>query len=202
MPSALVNTIKPGTFSSVPQPTLPTADGTLLLRPAAPSDADAVHAAFQDPALQFWHARTMDSRDEALEWIEDVLRGWREETAAQWIVARASDGAPLGRMALRTMDLVEGVAEIGYWMLPEARGQGAAPKTLITLTDWALAAGFHRIDLEHSTRNEPSCRVAEKAGYALEGTRRSSALHTDGWHDMHVHVRIQDTRARSHPGPA
>ncbi|MEV1022181.1 GNAT family N-acetyltransferase [Streptomyces sp. NPDC050264] len=156
------------------------------------SDAQTVHDAFQDPVLRYWHARSMESLDEARAWVETTREGWRTEAAAQWFVTRAADGAPLGRMALRDMDLLEGFAEIGYWVLPAARGQGAAPRALATLTEWALDAGFHRLEVRHSTRNEASCRVALKAGYPLEGTRRSSALHTDGWHDMHVHVRIQN----------
>ncbi|WP_338699123.1 GNAT family N-acetyltransferase [Streptomyces sp. Q6] len=192
MPTELKPTIPPGTLAATPQPTLTTADGELQLRPAESSDAQAIYEAFQDPALRFWHARTMESPQEARTWIEGTHEDWRSERAAQWIVARAGDGAPLGRMALRTMDLLEGLAEIGYWVLPAARGRAVAPRALATVTDWALAAGFHRVELLHSTRNEPSCRVAEKTGYPLEGTRRSSALHTDGWHDMHVHVRLQN----------
>ncbi|MEV5611882.1 GNAT family N-acetyltransferase [Streptomyces sp. NPDC052225] len=191
MPTDLKPTIPPGTLCAKPLPTLPTTDGELVLRRAELSDAEMIYEAFQEPALRYWHARTMESPQEAREWIEDTYAGWRNETAAQWIVARAADNAPLGRMALRTMDLCEGLAEIGYWVLPAARGQGVAPRALAAVTDWALAAGFHRIELLHSTRNEPSCRVAEKSGYPLEGTRRSSALHTDGWHDMHAHVRLQ-----------
>ena len=34
----------------------------------------------------------------------------------------------------------------------------------------------------------PLARVAEGAGYALEGTRRSQLLHEDGWHDTHLHA--------------
>jgi RimJ/RimL family protein N-acetyltransferase len=55
---------------------------------------------------------------------------------------------------------------------------------------WAFAFGLHRIEVHHSTRNPASCRVAERAGYPLEGTKRSQALHTDGWHDMHLHARL------------
>ncbi|MFJ8825594.1 GNAT family N-acetyltransferase [Streptomyces sp. NPDC102467] len=192
MPIEIKPVIAPGTFTSAPQPTLPTADGELTLRPFELSDAQTVHDAFRDPALRFWHARTMESPDEARAWVERTHEDWCKEAAAQWFVTRDADGAPLGRMALRDMDLLEGFAEIGYWVLPEARGQGVAPRALTALTDWAVDVGFHRIEVQHSTRNEPSCRVALKAGYPLEGTRRSSALHTDGWHDMHVHVRIQD----------
>jgi RimJ/RimL family protein N-acetyltransferase len=38
---------------------------------------------------------------------------------------------------------------------------------------------------------QASCRAAEKAGYPAEGTRRSAALHPDGWHDMHVHALVR-----------
>ncbi|WP_297548795.1 GNAT family protein [Amycolatopsis sp.] len=53
------------------------------------------------------------------------------------------------------------------------------------------AEGLHRLDIQHSVANSASCRVAEKAGFTYEGTLRSSALHTDGWHDMHLHARVQ-----------
>ena len=52
--------------------------------------------------------------------------------------------------------------------------------------------GLHRIELHHATGNAASCRVADKAGYALEGTMRQRTLHADGWHDMHLHARLRD----------
>ena len=58
------------------------------------------------------------------------------------------------------------------------------------------------VELIHSTRNPASCRVAENAGYKLEGTKRREALHADGWHDMHLHARlIDDPQPDRHPGP-
>ena len=44
----------------------------------------------------------------------------------------------------------------------------------------------------HSPGDPASCRVAEKSGFALEGTRVRSLLHDDGWHDMHLHGRTAD----------
>ena len=59
------------------------------------------------------------------------------------------------------------------------------------MSQWLFeTAGLHRIVLAHSTRNNASCRVASKAGYLLEGTCRSDLLHSDGWHDMHLHARL------------
>jgi hypothetical protein len=33
-------------------------------------------------------------------------------------------------------------------------------------------------------------RVAEKCGFALEGTMRDFQLLDDGWHDLHLHARV------------
>jgi RimJ/RimL family protein N-acetyltransferase len=91
------------------------------------------------------------------------------------------------------VDLADGLATIGYWVVSAARGRGIAPRALVTVTDWAIQKlGLHRLELEHSTRNPASCRVAEKAGYSLESTKRSQGLHADGWHDMHLHVRLEE----------
>jgi RimJ/RimL family protein N-acetyltransferase len=66
------------------------------------------------------------------------------------------------------------------------------------VTEWALEdVGLHRLELEHSTHNLSSCRVAEKAGYRWESTKRSQAKHQDGWHDMHLHVRLEQASSHS-----
>lgn len=75
-------------------------------------------------------------------------------------------------------------------MRAAARGRGAATAGVRTLSAWAFGVGVHRLYLNHSTMNEASCRVAQKAGFALEGTRRSAQLHADWWHDMHLHALI------------
>jgi RimJ/RimL family protein N-acetyltransferase len=60
-----------------------------------------------------------------------------------------------------------------------------------TPTTWSFdVLGLHRLEINHSTANPASCRVAERAGYIGEGVKRNSALHLDGWHDMHQHARL------------
>ncbi|MBT2508354.1 GNAT family N-acetyltransferase [Streptomyces sp. ISL-98] len=77
------------------------------------------------------------------------------------------------------MDPFHGLAQCAYWVLPNARGQGVAPRALTRLSNWALdEAGFHRLELVHSDRNEASCRVAANSGFELEGVRRSAHLYT------------------------
>ncbi|MFF4894011.1 GNAT family N-acetyltransferase [Micromonospora chersina] len=165
--------------------------GGLVLRPWEPSDAPVFFAAYQDPAIQHWHTRQPASEDQVREWFEQYRRAWERETAASWAVTRGG-GEVLGRIAMGSMNLDDGVAGCAYWVLPAVRGAGVAPRALTALSVWALGeAGFHRLHLDHSTRNHASCRVAVKAGFLLEGTKRSDAIHSDGRHDMHLHARIR-----------
>jgi len=145
-------------------------------------------AGYSDPAIQQWHDRTMDMA-EAVAWLEAWPNRWREETSCGWAV---TDGRQvLGQIAFRTIDLYEGSAEVSYWVLPAARGRGVAQQAVLALTNWSFdVLGLHRIEINHSALNVASCRVATRAGYALEGTKRSQTLHPDGWHDMHQHARI------------
>ena len=177
--------VEAGGLARLEQPVL-AGDG-FVLRPWRAADAPVVAAAYQDPGIQLWHARSLDL-DEAAAWIAQWPGRWQAESGAGWAVA---DDEVLGQISLRTIALADGLAEISYWVLPAARGRQLAAKALTVLSRWAFdVVGLHRIEVQHSTRNAASCRVAERAGYPAEGTRRSQALHADGWHDMHLHARL------------
>ncbi|MFF4253163.1 GNAT family N-acetyltransferase [Streptomyces sp. NPDC001663] len=191
MPYVTSPVLPAGTLSRTPQPVLPTGDG-LVQRPWRAEDAPAVHEAFQDPLMHQWHIRRSDSVEEAAGWIEEWLKEWEGERTAQWAVADADTDRLLGRVALRAVELGEGMAEVAYWTAAAARGRGVAARAASALTRWAFdEIGFHRLELMHATANEASCRVATKSGFALEGTKRSALLHPDGWHDMHLHARVR-----------
>ena len=194
--------IAAGTLAATAQPIL-SAPGGLLLRPWEPSDAAVFLAAYRDPGIRHWHTRQPASEDQVREWFAQYRRDWSQETGAHWAVTRGGGGEVLGRIAMRGLNLDDGVAGCSYWVLPAARGAGVASHALLTLTDWAFgAAGFYRLYLDHSTRNTASCRVAGKAGFLLEGTKRSDAIHSDGRHDMHLHARIRDDeRSMTEPTP-
>ncbi|MER6733312.1 GNAT family N-acetyltransferase [Streptomyces puniciscabiei] len=191
MPYLTSPVVPAGTLSRVPQPCLPTGDG-LLLRPWHARDAPAVHAAFQDPLMHQWHIKAADSEEEVAGWITQWQQCWKDEREAQWAVVDADTDVLLGRVALREILLGDGCAEVAYWTVARARGRGVAVRATTTLTRWAFEeVGLHRLELSHATANEASCRVAAKAGFAAEGTRRSALLHPDGWHDMHLHARVR-----------
>ncbi len=192
MPKTVAPVVVPGSMAGRAQPVL-TVD-ELTLRPWTAADAPGIVAAYGDPGIQRWHTRWM-TRSEAEQWVATAGRSWAVETAASWAVA--TSGELVGRMSLRSVDLEEGLAEIGYWVMPTARRCGIAWRALVAVSEWAIHdLGLHRLELAHSTENQPSCGVAQKAGYPLESTQRSQALHEDGWHDMHLHVRLARAQSR------
>ncbi|RCG31583.1 N-acetyltransferase [Sphaerisporangium album] len=190
MPSDLIPVVPPGRMRENEQPEL--RSGDLVLRPWSLEDAEVVLKAFADPAIRQWHRRSMAVYEEAESWIAQWSRGWQAETDAGWVV-QARSGEVLGRISLRDVHLPEGLAQVTYWILPEARGRGVAPGAVVALTRWAFDdLRLHRLEICHSTANPASCRVALKSGYPVEGTLRSALLHLDGWHDMHLHARVND----------
>jgi RimJ/RimL family protein N-acetyltransferase len=188
VPDLVPHVLPAGALSRRPQPVL--AAGHLSLRPWEPDDAPALVAAYADPGVQHWNGASMDEA-EAQTYAPVWAEHWRAERRAGWAVVHGDELA--GRITLRGIDHEQGSAEVTYWVVPAARGTGVAPAAVAAVVEWAFGqAGFHRLELQHSTGNPASCRVAEKSGFALEGTRVRSLLHGDGWHDMHLHGRTAD----------
>jgi RimJ/RimL family protein N-acetyltransferase len=177
-----------GTFRDQPQPTL-SADLGFLLRPWRAGDEPALVAAYDDPAIRYWHHRTMGT-DEATDWIATTSKRWSDETDAEWAITH--DREVVGRVALRDVDLSVGQGEVAYWTCPTARGRGAASAAVNRVASWALeSVGFWRLEIRHSVNNPASCRVALHAGFVEEAVLGQQHLHEDGWHDIHIHSRLR-----------
>ncbi len=189
MPRLVPDVLAAGTLAAIEQPTL-IVDDELLLRPWGSGDTAAVRAAFADAGIQRWHMRRVDTEEEAAEWIESWQGRWMAETDAAWAVAERSTGEAIGYVALRSVMLAAAQAQLSYWVLPPARGQGIATRAAGAVAHWGFDLGLHRIFLVHSLENKPSCGVAETIGFPVEGTMRDYMRHADGWHDMHLHARV------------
>ena len=179
--------------------------GRLYLRPMDAADEPAVAAALRDPGVIRWNTgaaivRAPEAMRAAL-WLQVREQGWASGAAAHFTVADATSGTLLGTVGIRDINRLPEQALASYWTAPEARGQGIAPQALDVLCRWAFSPtdagglGLHRISLDHAVENAGSCRVAEKAGFRLEGTMRGSFLAYDGRrYDSHLHARLAGDR--------
>ncbi|MFI0715372.1 GNAT family N-acetyltransferase [Streptomyces inhibens] len=188
--SGIPAVVPAGQMATRDQPVLSLPRG-LELRPWHLSDADVLVAAGQDPGVRQWNRLLVETLEDARRRIERMHERWQAEVSAIWAIARPG-GEAMGLIGWGDIDLSGGSAEVVYWILPSARGGGVVAEATKRVSEWALNdLGLHRLRLCHSVANTASCRVAEKAGYSLEGTMRSALLHADGWHDEHLHALVQ-----------
>ncbi|WP_312866356.1 GNAT family N-acetyltransferase [Streptomyces boluensis] len=168
----------------------------LLLRPWETSEADAAAylRGFGDPEFRRWNnpLRLVDDLDAARRALRDRALLWDEGSAGAFCVTDAALGTVLGNVTLNSPYWPNRSATVGYWVLPEARGHGVATRALGLVTGWAHALGLHRLALDHAVGNTASCRVAERCGFAYEGTMRGSHRNADGtFQDGHLHGRVR-----------
>ncbi len=167
--------------------------GPVVLRPWRDDDIEEVWAALQDPEIRLWNGTGSDTREDCVR----MLRGrqdWGPGDHASWAVVDAHTERLLGSLSLHRIDQAQGSAEVGYWVIPEARGKGAAAHAVDAACRWAFATLLlDRIELCHAVENVASARVAEKCGFVLEGRlRRSYRYGDDIRHDELLWARLSD----------
>ncbi|MFK3984114.1 GNAT family N-acetyltransferase [Micromonospora sp. NPDC050397] len=163
----------------------------LLLRSWELADAPEVLNAMREPAIFRWNSAPSAAAglEGAREWVRRRA-DWSGGDHASFALAEPATRALLGSVSLHR--IYDGDAAIGYWTVAPARGRGLAALAVATVTGWAFQRlNLHRIELCHAVANPASCRVAEKTGYALEGTLRESHRYGDGRrYDEHIHGRL------------
>ena len=126
----------------------------------------------------------------AATWIGRYQAG-REKGTAEAFAAVGPDGAFLGVALAPHIDAEAREMELGYLVAPEARGRGVGAQMLRQLTSWAFAeGGALRVSLLIDVANVASQRVAERAGYTLEGVLRSSYFKQGMRSDVQIWSRL------------
>ncbi|MFI2649550.1 GNAT family N-acetyltransferase [Micromonospora fulviviridis] len=170
------------------------------LRPFRPADAPEVVAGCADPETRRFIPAMPDpyTARSAHWWItEGAPAAWAAGGAAYAIADRDTDRL-LGGIGLTPISDVRGHLEIGYWVVPAARGRGVAGAATRALSAAAFAAGAARLELLTHPENGASQRVALACGYRHEGVRRAASVPRDGVrHDLVAWVRLADDP----PGP-
>ena len=144
-------------------------DPIVTLRPWSAEDAEAIVECIDgDPEIERWLDRV--PQPYSLEDARAYIAGLGEEAFA---ITETGSGRILGSIGFGLVG--DGVSEIGYWIRADARGRGCTTRAVVLLARWALAReDVARVQLRADVENEPSCRVAEKAGFRLEGVLRSA----------------------------
>jgi RimJ/RimL family protein N-acetyltransferase len=158
----------------------------------------AVSAMLSDPdVLRFTRVPDPTPADFAQQWLAMYDQGRRDGTREAF-AAFDGGGEFVGLALAFGIDRGEAEAELGYIVMPDARGRGAGTAILRALTDWAFeATNAERIRLVIDVENHASQLVAERSGYVREGVMRS--VHFKGGRRIDA---VLWSRLRTDPPPA
>ncbi len=125
----------------------------------------------------------LDGDPEIGRWLDQVPQPYTRADALAYIgglgehafaVTDADSGRILGSVGVRLNETGD-VGEIGYWIRSDARGRGVMTRAVVVVSRWAFAEhSLARLQLRADVENVASRRVAEKAGFRLEGVLRSA----------------------------
>ena len=174
-------------------------DGGVELELVSPYNADEIYALVD---------ANRDYLAEYLTWVdetkgpEEVLASTRrslETFAAMKGVAYVIkvDGAIAGRISMWLSEERASVYEIGYWIAEAASGRGVMTRCV----DELVRIGIENLNAEKFeivcvVGNIASNRVAQKAGFRLEGTRRRSQIVRGVAYDMNRYGLLRGEYAR------
>ena len=157
----------------------------LLIRSPMPGDGPGLHAAVRE------------SMDELLPWmpwtkehgtVDDSEASARrarvrflERTELRMHLFLRETGTLIGSSGLHRIDWSVPKFEIGYWCRTPFAGRGYTTEAVRGISAFAFdTLDAKRVEIRCDPLNRPSARVAERAGFRLEGELRNDAVGTDG----------------------
>lgn len=144
----------------------------LIIRPLELRDADAIFNHCRDGSVARFTARIPDPYPVlAVElYILSVRAGAGNRASFAYAVTERDNGALVGACGIFKRNAAATHWEIGYWVGPEAQGQGIATEAATSVIAAAqLDLAPRRIIAGHFEDNPGSGRVLEKLGFTYTG---------------------------------
>jgi ribosomal-protein-alanine N-acetyltransferase len=173
-------------------PDPPLSDGTVRMRPWTEDDLGCVREAATDPRIPA--GTTVPAVFTAAAGRAFVARQGSRVAQGEGVSLAVADGATDEALGLAVLMLRPqlGVAGLGYWIVPRARGRGLATRAAALISRWALAdAGLARVEAWVEPENAASQAVLTAAGFQREGVLRAFLRYDDRRADAVVFSRIR-----------
>jgi RimJ/RimL family protein N-acetyltransferase len=168
----------------------------LVLRCPRTEDLPAVLAAIRESFddLHRWlpWAERMPTPDEQHRHVRDSRRRFEAREDFAFYLFERAGGAFVGGSGLHRIDWSVPRFEIGYWVRTSRQGHGYAAEAARALAGVAFdRLGAERVEIRIDPHNERSRRVAEAAGFELEGVLRREVRQLGALRDTAVYARIR-----------
>ena len=153
-------------------------DRELMLRPWMVADMDNVFQICQDPWIQEYTTVPVPyTQQNAQQFFMHQLEGFERQDSIAF--AGVVNGEVVLSIALHHCAHFDHYCEVGYWVAPEARGNGFASRAAKLVADYAFALGFRRIEAKTLPENAGSQRTLINAGFEMETILRSAMTRRD-----------------------
>lgn len=157
----------------------------LALRACSPDHAAAIHEAVMEsmPQLKPWMPWARDDRvpGDSERHCREMSERWLARQELDFCFFSRADGRLVGKGGLHTIDWTVPKFEVGYWIRTSCARRGYATEATQRLVRLAREhLGAERLEITSDARNAASRRVAEKAGFSLEGIRRHARRDAEG----------------------
>jgi RimJ/RimL family protein N-acetyltransferase len=165
----------------------------LLIRPAAPGDADALAELGRAVGSEEegWLISDHDWRSAADE--KRYLRSLRRYPHAAVFVAETPEGI-VGRLSIArdAHPASYHVADLGLMVAGGYRRRGIGSALMREAERWARSAGVRKLELHVFPHNEPAIALYRKLGFRREGYRRGHYRRGEGYVDAILMARELD----------
>ncbi len=157
----------------------------LLIRSPMPGDGPELYAAVRESMEDLlpwmpWPAehRTVEDSEAS---ARDAQVRFLERTELRMHLWLKGTETLVGSSGLHRIDWGVPKFEIGYWCRTGMTGRGYVTEAVRGIAAFAFdVLGAQRVEIRCDPLNRPSARVAELAGFRLEGELRNDARGTDG----------------------
>lgn len=135
--------------------------------------------------------------EDSASYVQRMHDGWAEGNQFIVVITHREDGRMLGGSGLHSVDWAVPSSETGYFLLPDAEGQGYMSEAFNLLTRAAFEElGIARMWATCDVQNERSWRLLERCGYTREGHLRCERRNTQGeLRDSFLYARINPALA-------
>jgi RimJ/RimL family protein N-acetyltransferase len=145
----------------------------IILRLPLLDDVDGLLPAFTDPETRDAGNLPAFGREELVASLRELPALAESGRLLPLAAVNAQTGEVIGAGMLHHLDAERRIVEIGYWVLPQARGRGIATTIARMLAEHAFLLGVDRVAAYVNVDNSVSERVLERAGFTREGVVRS-----------------------------
>ncbi|WP_342601145.1 GNAT family protein [Psychrobacillus sp. FSL H8-0483] len=173
----------------------------LIIRPFQKEDYANWYEGFDNrlPSQYSYDDGHSDMATSTKEWFINWIDGFQQATERDEMyilgVFRKEDGVNVGKVELITILRMDYQwAMMGYSIHNQFWKNGYGLESVIAATALFFSElNFHRIELHINTDNEPSKKLAERAGFTFECLRERFSFENNEWTDFLIYSHINES---------